>query len=997
MKPKVHEHHRKSIIRVSKKFLILLFMSLLFFATRSFSQSRGSVKGVLMDSTEGHQPMYNATISVTPLAGDSTDAEYTVSDKKGAFSMRGIRRGQYRLLITYEGYQPIDKQFSISDSGSAIDFGTLYLQRADKMLAAVVIQRPPMAVRHDSLEYNAGSFAVKPNAVAEDLLNKLPGITVDHSGNITAQGEKVQRVLVDGKRFFSDDPKAATRNLPPDIIDKIQVFDDLSDQSKFTGFDDGNRVKTINIVTRKNARKGYFGKTVAGDGTDENYDLSLNMHRFDGNEQISVLGQGNDINKQNFTPRDVFGGNGGGFGGRRGGGGGAQAATSYQSNGITTVWAGGLNYRNTIGTNPNHSTDIYGSYFYNFQHVSLQQVDSSITPVQNNQGSDSAFVTNGHNNNINRIENHQVYLNVESRIDSNNSLIFRPNVTFQKSTPNATTFSEETDNHLNPINSSQSKTSSENTGFNINSSNLQYRHRFARPYRTLSVDVNTTANINNGTGSNYSINNIYVRKTIDTLNQFYYDSLHSWSITPTLSYTEPIAKNQILQLNYDHSYTNSNTINRTYDFENAANAYTHFDSLFSNSYKFTSNSDQVALAWRIQKGNKFNMSAGSGVQWTTFNSNNTTKDIIVKHSYVNVTPTVNFSYQFSGTQHLRLNYSGRTGTPTPAQLQPLTTTSDSISFQQGNPGLKPQFTHSLRLLYASFDPGTQRVFFATLNASTIVNDIQSAQYTNALGGKTSTYVNLNGTYNISGFFNYGFPLKRPKSNLNFMTNVTYAQSQTLLAQDSLSFINGLVAHQYTRNTGLNETIRWTTNIKKNFDMNFSSSTGYTINKNPGVVVNNSASDTAKPGGRGVSSSNNLNYFTETLGAEFTAYTNNGWLIAANFDYTYTYTNSKTFNASIPLLTPSIAKQLFKKKNGEIRLTVFDALNKNTSVSKTVGAGGAVSYARTNVLSRYAMLTFTWNLGNFAGSNQRRMPGFFPGRFRGGGGGGFRNGGGGFRD
>jgi hypothetical protein len=210
-------------------------------------------------------------------------------------------------------------------------------------------------------------------------------------------------------------------------------------------------------------------------------------------------------------------------------------------------------------------------------------------------------------------------------------------------------------------------------------------------------------------------------------------------------------------------------------------------------------------------------------------------------------------------------------------------------------------------------------------------------------------------------------------------------------------VNRQFLHQYTRNTGLNETIRWTTNIKKNFDMNFSSTTGYTINKNPGSFQFSTGDSTKASGGGGVSSSNNLNYFTETLSAEFTAYTNNGWLMAANFDYTYTNTNSKTFNASVPLFTPSIAKQLFKKKNGEIRLTVFDVLDKNTSVSKTVGSGGVVSYTRTNVLSRYAMLTFTWNLGNFAGSNQRRMPGFFPGRGRpGGGGGGFR-GGGGFPD
>ncbi|HEY4109213.1 outer membrane beta-barrel protein [Puia sp.] len=977
--------------KVSLFLLILTLMS----ATRSFSQSntRGSVKGVLVDTAGGRQPLANATVSITPLGGDSTDAEFTVSGKGGIFQFKGIRVGQYKLLITYEGYNHIERQVRISDSGSVVDLSTLYMNRSDKMLAEVVIQRPPMGIKKDTVEYSAGSFATKPNAVAEDLLKKLPGVTVDNSGTVTAHGEQVQRILVDGKRFFSDDPKLATRNLPPDIIDKIQVFDDLSDQSKFTGFDDGNRVKTINIVTKKNSRKGYFGKMVAADGTNEDYDESINLHRFNGNSQMSILGQGNDINKQNFTPQDIFGSNGGGGGGRRGGGGGGGgnfgAASSPQSNGVSTVWAGGLNYRNTFGTNPNHSTDIYGSYFYNAQHTVVRQTDSAISPVQTNYPSDSALVTNGNSYSISRIQNHRIYLNVESRLDTNNSIIFRPNITFQKSTPSGTSFTEETDNHLNPINSSYNRTSSSNSGFSINSSNFQFRHRFAKPYRTLSLDVNTTANINNGTGTNYAINNIYVRHVTDTLNQFYYDSLHSWTLTPTLSYTEPIAKNQILQLNYTHTLTRSTTINRTFDYVDSVKGFTAFDSLFSNSYKFTQNSDQVSLAWRLQHA-KYNLSLGSGIQWTDFNSDNTTKGITVKHNYVNYTPTVNFNYQFSTTQHLRLNYSGRTGTPNASQLQPLTTTSDSLSFQVGNPGLKPQFTHSLRILYANFDPGTQRVIFATLNASTIVNDIQAAVFRNSNGGQTSTYVNLGGTYNVSGFFNYGFPLKRPKSNLNFMTNVTYAQSQSLLAQDSLSAATNRYAHEYTRNTGLNETIRWTTNIKKNFDMNFSSTTGYTINKNPGVQ--RARTDSAKTSN--VSSSNNLNTFTETLSAEFTAYTNSGWLIAANFDYTYAYTHSNTYTAHIPLFTPSIAKQLFKKKNGELRLTVFDVLNKNTSVSKTVGSYGAVTYNRTNVLSRYAMLTFTYNLNNFAGSNQRRMPGMFPGRFRGGGGGGFRGGGGG---
>lgn len=978
------------------KYVLFLLLSGLFFTTRSFSQVkppastpakiRGSVKGVLIDSSGGNQPLSNATIGVLAVGADSTEEQFVVSDKKGAFWVRYLKPAQYHLLITYEGYQHISKTFTISETNTDIDLATLYMLHADNMLEEVVVQRPPMAVKKDTVEYNASMFAVKPNAVAEDLLKKMPGVQVDKSGNITAQGETVTRVMVDGKRFFGDDPKLATRNLPPDIIDKIQVFDDLSDQSKFTGFDDGNRVKTINIVTKKNSRKGYFGKGVAGAGTNENYDESINLHRFDGNQQISLLGQANDVNKQNFTPQDIFGGGGGGRrggggGGGFGGGGGPAASTSPSSTGVTTVWAGGGNYRNSFGT----STDLTASYFFNSQHVGLNQTDSSLSPVSDT----SAKISSGGSNAISRIENHRIVANLESKFDSSNSLVFRPNITFQKSTPfgNSNTFT--TDEHLNPVLSQVGHTSSVNTGFNINGSNLQFRHKFGKPGRTISLDVNGTVNINNGSGYNYSVNTQYGRSgtVATTLNQFYNDSLHSVSLSPTLSYTEPLGKNMMLQLNYNHGYTKSTTINNTFAFDDATKDFTHFDSLFSNSYRFLSNSDQVSLAWRLQN-KKYNLSVGSGVQWTNFNSDNTTKNITVAHDYVNLTPTVNFQYSFSSTQRLRFFYNGRTGTPSAAQLQPLTTTSDSINFTTGNPGLKPQFTHSLRILYADFNPATQRVIFATINASTIVNDIQSAVYYKKNLGTVTNYVNLNGTYNISGYFNYGFPLKMPKSNLNFITNVSYSQSQTLRASDSLAATLNQFTHLYTKNTVLGETISWTTNIRKNFDMNLSAASSYTIPTIPGA----SSGSSAKPDSSSANASTNLNSFTETLSTEFTAYTNNGWLISATFDYIYTYNHSSTYNASVPLLTPSIAKQLFKKKNGELRLSVFDVLNKNTSVSKSVGALGAVSYQRTNVLSRYAMLTFTYNLNNFAGANQKRMPGMFPGRFRGGDG--MRGGGGG---
>jgi hypothetical protein len=930
----------------------------------SFSQGKikGSVKGTIVD-TAGKQVLSDATVSVTPES-DSTDAQFTITDKHASFLVKNLSPGGYRLLITFEGLQHVSRKFTINATGKDIDFGTIYMQKITDLLEAVVIQRPPMTIKKDTVEYNAEMFATKPNAFVEDQLKKLPGVQVDASGNIVAQGEKVTRVLLNGKRFFNDDPKLATRNLPPDIIEKYQIFDDLDDQSKFTGFDDGNRVKTLNIITKKDRRQGYFGRAIAGAGTDQNYNESFNFHRFNNDQQISTLGEANDINKQNFTVQDILGSSGS----RRGSGGGPGAATNQSSSGVTTIWAGGLNFRDSWGP----KTEVNGSYFYNFNHVSLDR--SSLTIKSFNSNPDTSITTTSNSSGLSRTQNHRIYFNLEQKIDSNNSFVFRPNITFQSTRPNSSSVSSTVDQHGIPVSTSNGYGSSVNQGFNINGSNITLRHRFKKPYRTISLDLNGTVNVNDGEGLNYAVNHFYRLDSIKVLHQYYNDSLHSVSFSPTISYTEPVGKNQIIELNYNYSYNHNKSIGNTYDYDDSLKDFTVFDSLFSNSYKFVSHSNRFTLNYRIQNP-KFNVNVGSGIQFTDFNSLNTTKDIDVTHSYVNFTPTVNFTYSFSRTQRLRIYYMGRTGQPSASQLQPLTTTSDDINYVVGNPNLKPQFTHSIRMLYSSYNAANQQAIFATLNASTIVNDIQSAIVPNAKGGQTSTYVNLNGTYNISGYFNYGIGLNKPKSNLNFITNVNYSQSQTLV--DSTQLATGF-QHDYTRNTSLAETVSWTTNIKKNFDMNFSSASTYNIAKNS------------------LHPNQDLDYFSEVINTEITAYTNSGWLIATDFTYTYSDNHAPGYNASVPLVSPSIAKELFKKKNGEIRFSIFDLLNQNTSVSKSVSTN-QVSYGRTSTLTRYAMLTFTYNLNNFASSRQKRMPGVFPARVRGGGGGGgggFRRGGGG---
>lgn len=891
----------------------------------------GTVKGKLVDST-ARQSLKDASVTILDEK-DSTLEVFGLTKADGIFEIHNISLGSYLLHITFQGYEAVYKRITLSKTVTVLDLGTLYLSQQVNDLGNVTVTQSPITIKKDTIEYNASSFKTKPNAVVEDLLKKLPGMDVDKSGSIKAQGETVTRVLVDGKRFFGDDPKMATKNLPPDIVDKIQVFDDLSDQSKFTGFDDGNRVKTINITTKKDKRKGYFGKMVAGAGTAGTYDESFNIQRMDGNQQLSLVGQGNDINKQNFTVQDFLGG---GKGGGRGAG-----NTASSGSGITSTWAGGLNYRDSW----NKNVDVSGSYFYNSQHTGTDQ--NSLT--ENIIDTGSSLYNARNNSSIRRNENNRFTFNVEEKFDTSNSMIFRPNVSFQHTTPNSSSNTlTTTGTNGKLINTSVNTSSGVNSGYNVNGSNLQFRHRFAKKSRTLSFDLGFSAGSNDGEGYNYAINNFYVPSPrVDTINQYYRSTSNSINISPTLSYTEPIARNQILEFNYNYSYSRNNSTNETFAYNDNTHGFTQFDSLYSNSYHYTNTSNRGTINYRIQNA-KYNFSMGSGIQFTEQNSVNTTKKIDVSNSFVNFTPTVNFQYIFRKSRNLRINYTGRTGQPSVTQLQPLTTTTDSINFQTGNPNLKPQFTHSLRLLYQSFDPVTQHVFLVTVNASTIVNDIQSSIIPNILGGKTTTYANLGGTYNVSGYINYGFPLKRPKSNLNFTTNINYSQAQTLV---------NLVSN-FTRNTSLSETIKWTTNLKNNFDMNFGTTTTYNIARNS------------------LQPSQNANYYSETLSAEITGYTNTGWLLAADFDYTYSGNHAAGYNTSIPLLNPSIAKQFLKNKAAELRLTVFDLFNQNTSVTRTV-TGNTIQDVRSNVLTRYAMLTFTYNLRQFTGK-QQRLPGLFKG-------------------
>lgn len=946
----------------NRLFLVLLLLSGAFC---SFAQrSSGIVKGRLEDSTY-REAIENATVSLLRTT-DSTVLFSVRASDKGAFRIKNVLPGAYRLAISHEGYQPVTKSFSMP-AGSQIDLGVINMERRSDLLAAVIVKRPPMSVKKDTLEYVANAYTTKPNAVAEDLLKKLPGVEVDKDGKITAQGKEVTRVLVDGKRFFGDDPKMATKNLPPDFIDKIQVFDAQSDQSAFSGFDDGNRVKTINIVIKKDKKKGYFGKASAGAGNKDLYEADINVNRFQGDQQLSIIGQANNLNRQGFSTHDFLGSFGGGGRGRGYGGFGGRGMMGRMGDfgggaGLTTTYAGGLNYHNSWG--PDNKTDLAGSYFYNKQDVNRDQSSRQ----QNLLAGDSALFNQVSNEALTARfsnENHRFNLNFEHKFDSSSSLIVRPAISYQNTlSGNDRTTGIVSGKGLNVSNTS-SVYDNENSGYHT-TLDILFRHRFVKKGRTVSFGLNGGYNSNDGIGNSYTETQSFEEDGVtfrrDTINQRNFSNTNSKNFSGTFSYTEPLGEHHQLELNYNYSANKNISDRQTFNFDPLSQEFNALDTGLSNNFENMYISNRATLSYGIQFPS-FSASIGSGVQFSDLTSINVSKDSRMRQHFINMYPTATFNYNFERTRSVRFYYNGRTNQPTVTQLQDITDYSDPLNIRQGNPGLKQAFNHAFNLGYTSFDLETFRNIFLNFNASFTTNNISNAVIivtpgmtlppgvpdSTAAGAQISRPVNLNGNYNISLAFNYGLALKKPKSNLNLGGFLTHSQSVNLQndVRTSASVKN------FNKNYALTANIGWTTNLSKDFDVNITSRSTYNI------------------ASYSIQSTQNGNYFMQSLGTEFTYYTANGWIASTDFDYTY-YGRGAGLNTSVPLLNLNIARQVFKNKAGEIKLSVFDLLNQNVSITRNI-TENYIQDVTNKVLTRYALLTFTYNLRRFGG---QQMPGMF---------------------
>jgi len=466
----------------------------IFFSVIIFSTSYGqNVSGTLEDAGS-NSPLSNATLSFIN-ANSPTKPLHTVSGSNGSFVFKNVPNGNYTLSITFVGYQTYEKKIAVS--GKDISLGTIAIAKSAETLSTVVINNTAAVKQNgDTLDYAASQFKVNPDATSEDLIRKMPGVTVDKStGAVTAQGETVKKVTVDGRDFFGDDATATLRNLPADVVDKIQVFDKLSDQAQLTGFDDGNTTKSINIVTKKDMRTGNFGRIYAGYGTDDRYSAGGNVSFFNNARRISLVGLANNVNQQNFSSQDLLGvsssGNRGG-GGRRGGpGGNTSGFTVGPQNGIATTNAFGINYSDAWGK----KVDVTASYFFNNSNTKNQQTIDQ----ENFVTADSSLYYDENSLSKATNYNNRVNFRLTYRIDSSNTIIATSNLNFQS---NNSTNIVRGNNYIdqakqNLLSATENDINSDNKGNNL-SNEVLFRHAFSKRGRSISLGVNQSSGDKNG-------------------------------------------------------------------------------------------------------------------------------------------------------------------------------------------------------------------------------------------------------------------------------------------------------------------------------------------------------------------------------------------------------------------------------------------------------------------------------------------------------------------
>lgn len=914
-------------------------LCLMMMSWAGMAQKNGKVSGLAFDTLAG-QPVASATVTLMKKA-DSSLVSFTMTGNDGRFELKGLANGDYRLLITHTGYHNSNHYFSLTDSNQVAGLGRLLLNDKNKILSEVVVtsEAPPITLINDTVQYNAGSFKVQPNANVEQLLRKLPGVKVERDGTIRAQGEKVSRVLVDGKEFFGNDPKVATKNLPADAVDKVQVYDRQSDQAQLTGFEDGNHEKTINLKLKKEKKKGLFGKVNAGAGTRERFEGRFNVNAFKGARQFSAIGMGNNTNAEGFSIMDILNFSGELARMQRGGGGninlnmsGDEAAAmglgqGGRNNGINTAWSGGLNYNNIIGTR----LDLQSSYFHTrFNPRTESQINrQSFLPG-------SVFNYNQNSSGNNQNNNHRFNLNALFQIDSSSTIRFNPSFNYQQTGNRSNTDYSTGSAEGRPVNDGRSDNTGFNQGYNFRNE-MSWRKKLVRRGRTFSLSLQTSLNKSDGGGSLSAINNFYQPNGLllkkDTLNQTHTTSGSLEGYTARAVYTEPVLKRSLLEFSIGRGNTRNSSEKITSDYNRLSGKFDLLNPALSNNFENTYGLTSAGIRLRTQK-KKYSYALGLTWQQAELQGRiiSNAKDSVIGKTFKNLLPNARFQYNFSRFRTASITYSASTSQPGITQLQPVPDNSNALNIREGNPDLKQEYTHNLQAHLTFLNPFRNKNFFAFINVQATQNKIVNADLVDQLGVKRTRPVNVNGVYNIMSDLSYSRPL---------------------------AFIPGTV--EIGVNTGLFRTRQFINGAANNI-RTFSSGPSLRLDISPAEKLNLGL-------GTALSFNSTTYSLNEGLNARFSSQEYSAsvdWEMPKRFffstDFTYTANSQRAagFNTRVPIWNAAISKQMLRFNRGELKFAVQDLLNKNIGISRNTN-NNYIEDVRNLTLRRFFLLSFTYSL------------------------------------
>lgn len=890
-----------------------------------------TVRGVVLDETQ--QPLPKATVRILN-AKDSTAVKAVLTADDGKFTLSDIRNGSYLLESSYVGYAPVYKNINVKEN---LNVGNLSMSENAIALKDLTVTgiKTPIKVMQDTVEFNADSYKTQPNAVVEDLLKRLPGVEVDTDGKITHNGKEITKILVDGKEFFSDDPKVASKNLPVDMINKLQVIDRKSDLARLTGVDDGEEETVINLSIKEDRRNGWFGNVVAGYGTDDRYSGNFNINRFWNGNQVTILGSANNVNNMGFSD-----------------GGSRFQRFGFGGGGITESQSIGVNFN--VGNEEIFRVggDVMFSHSKTTSHSSVERQYLF---------ADSTSFYDSRSNSVNSGKNLRADFRMEWKPDSFNVLEVRPNVSLNYSDSESDTESNtwagigNTGERGRKVNNSINRSNSSGHSFDLGT-RIIYTHNFKRHRgRSFSIMANYTTSNQREKPNSYSWNQFYLfNDSIDLYDQE--ANNHTWNnnFSARVTWTEPLGdvrKGNFLTFAYQISTRWNNSDKLTYDHpvlwpdgwegQPTVGEELVWNEELSNKFRNTYTNQDIRVGYKhVSRAHTLDL--GMSLVPQSSKSTDLINDAksIPRRNVLNFAPYTRYRWKMSNTRGLRLDYNGRSSQPSMTQLQPVADVSDPLNVVQGNPDLDPSFTHNLRFSFNDFQPEAQRAIMVMASASMTQNSIVSKITTDpTTGGRFTTYENVNGVWSANMFSMISLPFRNKAFTFNNHLGISYNRS--------VGFTNG---EKYNAgNFGINES----------FGIAFRPD-NLEIELRPSYRMSNATNSVQR----------NQNRTTHNYGGRFnfSYYAPFGLVLNTDLNYTANRGYGEGFNTNELMWNASISYQMLRDRNLTLTVSANDILAQRSNLSRTVNAT-YIEDAIRNSLTRYVMVSLSYRFNSFGKGNE----------------------------